>query len=191
MRSTPIKTADFQLLECWREYKAVIQGKKLKRLASHPLHQKLQHGTKNRLKRKSIKHKLEDVQKENADLLEADPGRREELRLSVWTPRKSLPEVRTKLLGLAAKETQAPEQQKSLTLETMQDRYSKSTSIHVFKDGSTENAVRNGGSGAYIRSPDGTASSLSIPAGDLSSNYRAGFHALKAATEHLIEKDCN
>ena len=33
--------------------------------------------------------------------------------------------------------------------------------------------------------------SLSIPAGDLSSNYRAERHALKAAIEHLIEEDCS
>ena len=73
----------------------------------------------------------------------------------------------------------------------MQDRYPKSTWTHVFTDGSAENAVRNGGSGAYIRHPDGTTSSLSIPAGDLSSNYRAEVHALKATTEHLIEEVCN
>ena len=85
MRSTPIqqmeKTADLQPLECRHEYKAAIQGGKLKRLTSHPLHQKLQHGTKNRLKRKIFKHKLKDLQKENADLLEADPGKCEELTL--------------------------------------------------------------------------------------------------------------
>ena len=58
MRSTPIqeieKIADFQPLECRREYKAAIQGEKLKRLTSHPLHHKLQHRTKNPLKRKSF-----------------------------------------------------------------------------------------------------------------------------------------
>ena len=195
MRSTPIqqmeKSTDLQPLECRREYKAAIQGEKLKRLTSHPLHQKLQHGTKNRLKRKSFKHKLKDLQKENADLLEADPGKCEELTMSVWASRKSLPEVRTEIPGLAAKGTQAPELQKALTLEMIQSRYPKSTWTHVFTDGSAENAVRNGGSGAYIRRPDGTTSSLSIPAGDLSSNYRAEVHALKAATELLIEEDCN
>ena len=195
MRSTPIqqmeKTADLQPLECRREYKAAIQGEKLKRLTSHPLHHKLQHGTKNRLKRKSFKHKLKDLQKENADLLEADPEKCEELTMSVWASRKSLPEVRTEIPGLAAKGTQAPELQKALTLEMIQSRYPKSTWTHVFTDGSAENAVRNGGSGACIRRPDGTTSSLSIPAGDLSSNYRAEVHALKAATELLIEEDCN
>ena len=194
MRSTPIqqmeKTTDLQPLECRREYKAAIQGEKLKRLTSHPLHQKLQHGTKNRLKRKSFKHKLKDLQKENAGLLEVDPGKCEEL-MSVWALWKSLPEVRTEIQGLAAKRTQAPELQKALTLEMIQDRYPKSTWTHVFTDDSAENAVRNRGSGAYIRRSDGTTSSLSIPAGDLSSNYRAEVHALKAATELLIEENCN
>ena len=78
MRSTPIQqmenTADLEPSEFRREYKAAIQGEKLKRLTSHPLHQKLQHGTKNRLKRKNFKHKLKDLQNENPDLLDADPG---------------------------------------------------------------------------------------------------------------------
>ena len=73
----------------------------------------------------------------------------------------------------------------------MQDHYPKSTWSHVFTDGSSENAVRNGGSGAYICCADGTTSSLSIPAGNLSSSYRAEVHALKAATEHLTEEDCS
>ena len=189
--TNPTNGKDYRPLECRREYKAATQGEKLKRLTSHPLHQKLQHGTQNRLKRKSFKHKLKDLQKENADLLEADPGKCEELTTSVWASRKSLPEVRTEIPGLAAKGTQAPELQKALTLEMIQDRYPKSTWTHVFTEGSAENAVRNGGSCAYIRRPDGTTSSLSIPAGDLSSNCRAEVHALKAPAEPLIEEDCN
>ena len=73
VRSTPIqqmeKTTDLQPLECRHEYKAAIRGEKLKRLTSHPLHQKLQHGTKNRLKRKSFKHKLKDLQKKKKMLI--------------------------------------------------------------------------------------------------------------------------
>ena len=186
MRSTPIqqmeKAADLQPLECRSEYKAAIQGEKLKRLTSHPPHEILLHGTKTHLKRKRFKHKLKDLQKENADLLEADPGKCEELTTSVWASWKSLPEVRIEIPVLAAKRAQAPELQKALTLEMIQDRYPKSTRTHVFTDGSAENAVRNGGSGTYVLCSDGTSSSLSIPAGDLSSNYRAEVHALKAAT---------
>ena len=96
--------------------------------------------------------------------------------MSVWASRKSLPGVRTEIPGLAAKGTQAPELQKALTLEMIQSCYPKSTWTHVFTDGSAENAVRNGGSGAYIRRPDGTTSSLSIPAGDLSSTRPESCH---------------
>ena len=53
------------------------------------------------------------------------------------------------------------------------------------------NVVRNEDSGAFILRSDGTTSSLYIPAGDLSYNYRAEVHALKSATEHLTEEDCN
>ena len=80
----------------------------------------------------------------------------------------------------------------------IQGRYPKSTWAHVFTDGSSENAVRNGGGAvrngggaAYILRSNGTTSSFSIPAGDLSSNYRAEVHALVAATKLLIEEDCN
>ena len=148
---------------------------------------KKQQQQQNRLKRKSLKHKLKNQPIENADLLEADPGRCEELATSVW----HLPGVRTYILGLAAKGTQGPELQKALTLKMMQDRYLKSIWTIVFTDGSPENADRNRCSVAYIRRLDGTTSSLFIPAGDLSSNYRAELHVLKAATEHLNEEDCS
>ena len=63
MRSTPIqqmeKTADLQPLKCRREYKAAIQGEKLKRLTSHPLHQKLQHGTKKPPEKKELQAQVE------------------------------------------------------------------------------------------------------------------------------------
>ena len=111
--------------------------------------------------------------------------------MNVWALRKSLSEIRTEILGLAAKGTQSPELREALTLEMMQDRYPTSTWTNVLTDDSAESAVRNGGSGAYIRRPDGTTSSLFIQAGDLSSNYRAELHALKASTEHLIKEDCS
>ena len=66
---------------------------------------------------------------------------------------------------------------------------------HIFTDGSAKNAVRNGGSGAYIHCSDGTTSSLSIPAGDLSSsygdlssNYRAEFMPWKLPQNTRLRK---
>ena len=93
MRSTPIQQiTNLQPLECRHEYKAAIKGEKLKRLTSHPFHQKLQHGTKKCLKRHSFKHKLKDLQKENTDLLEADPEKCEELKTSVSAIRGRAPQ---------------------------------------------------------------------------------------------------
>ena len=195
MKTTPIremeKTADVQPLETRREHKAALQGEKMKRLTSHPLHQKLQQATKNRLKRKSLNHEMKHLQTRHTDILEEDPRQCEELKHTVWATRKSFPEVRTEVPGLTAKETQSPQLQKALTLELIQDRYPISTWTQVYTDGSAENAVRNGGSGIYIRHPDKTTTSLSMPTGDLSSNYRAEVHALTAATKHLLQESCS
>jgi ribonuclease HI len=109
----------------------------------------------------------------------------------VWAKRKSFPEVKTDVPGLAAKGEQPPHVQKALTLEMIQERYPHRTWTHVYTDGSAENAVRNGGSGVYIRHPNGTTTALSIPVGDLSSNYRAELHALIAAVQHLTEEGCS
>ncbi|KAK7101444.1 hypothetical protein V1264_019826 [Littorina saxatilis] len=193
MKSTPIqemeKTADLEPLEDRREYKAVLQGEKMKRLTTHPLHQNLNKGTKNRLKRKSLKHQVKDLQTEYAEALEADPNCCETLVSDVWAPRKSFHEVRTDVPGLTAKGEQSPHVQKALAMEMIQDRYPHCTWTHVYTDGSSENAVRNGGSGVYIRRPNGTTTSLSVPAGDLSSNYRAELHALITAAEHAAGED--
>ena len=60
MRSTPIqemeKIGDLQLWNVDVSTKLSSKGEKLKRLISHPLHQKLEHGTKISLIRKCFKH---------------------------------------------------------------------------------------------------------------------------------------
>ena len=189
MKSTPIcemeKTADLEPLETRREYKVLALGEKAKRLSSHPLHQKLQEPTKNRLKRQSLNHHLKDLNRTHTDVLEPDPRRCEILTPNAWVPRKEFPVIREDVPGLAAKGEQSPAQQKALTQEMIQDRYPHNTWIHAYTDGSAKNAVRNGGSGVFIRYTDRTSTSLSLPVGDLSSNYRAELQALIAASEHL------
>ena len=60
MKSTPIammeKTAGVELLECRRQAKLLTHAEKMKRLSDHPLHNRLQDLTNNRLKRKSLNH---------------------------------------------------------------------------------------------------------------------------------------
>ena len=120
MRSTPIqqieKIAYLQPLECRRESKLPFKGKSwrdwtvIHSTRNFSMEQNKtktktkQTNTKNRLKRKSFKHKLKDPQKENADLLEADPGKCEELTTNVWALQKNLPEVRTEINALQQRE---------------------------------------------------------------------------------------
>ena len=76
MKTIPItemeKTAEPVPLEGRREYKALAQSEKPKRLPSHTLHTKVDSLTKNRLKRQSLNHIVKNLQKEMAEVLE--PG---------------------------------------------------------------------------------------------------------------------
>ena len=188
MKSTPVremeKTADIEPLEKRREYKILAQAEKARRLPSHPLHRKLQERTKNRLKRQSLNHVVKDLRRTHGDSTQP-----EELFPRVWMPRHSFPRIRTDVPGLTAKGEQMPAQQKALTLEMMDKRYPQSSWIHAFTDGSAENAVRNGGSGAFIKFPNNPSASLSTPVGDLCSNYRAEMQALQAAARYLAERE--
>ena len=72
----------------------------------------------------------------------------------------------------------------------MLDReYNRTEWTHVYTDGSAEDAVRNGGSGIYIRFPDGRCHTQSLPSGKLSTNYRAEQLALLEAASHLNTTD--
>ena len=66
MKTTPntdMETADIESLEARREYKALVQAEKTKRLSSRSLHTKLKSLTKNRLKRQSLNHIVKSLQK--------------------------------------------------------------------------------------------------------------------------------
>ena len=82
---------------------------------------------------------------------------------------------------------QCPFTQKSVTQEMIHEKYPKHSWIHAYTDGSAEEAVRNGGSGIFLKFPDKPPVSLSFPVGKRSSNYRAEVHALIEAARHLID----
>lgn len=58
----------------------------------------------------------------------------------------------------------------------------------MYTDGSVQDAITNGSSGVYIKSPDGKTEEISEPAGALCSNYRAEVQALTTATDYLLQK---
>jgi ribonuclease HI len=190
MKTTPIgeleKTADLQPLESRREYKALAQAEKSKRLPSHPLHDKLQKQTKNRLKRRSLNHIVKDLQEEKSNCIATNC---EDLQPTKWTQRRHVPQIRCDVPDLEKKGTQLPTLQRSITLEMIEKRYPSHSWIHAFTDGSADEAVRNAGSGVSIRFPERPSAEISIPVGERSSNYRAEVQALTIATQHLIETD--
>ncbi|KAK7109741.1 hypothetical protein V1264_013730 [Littorina saxatilis] len=69
------------------------------------------------------------------------------------------------------------------------DLYPPSSWTHVFTDGSADGAVRNGGSGIYIRFTDGERQSLAVPGGKLCSSFRAEVLAIKTAADFLSSCD--
>ncbi|XP_064622569.1 ribonuclease H-like [Lineus longissimus] len=65
-------------------------------------------------------------------------------------------------------------------------KYPHGTWTHVYTNGSSQNAVSNGGSGVFIKLQDRSSHSISVPSGILCSNYRAEMQVLTIATDYLI-----
>ena len=89
--------------------------------------------------------------------------------------------------GIASKK-QLPGELRNLTLALIADRFPHTACTHVYTDGSAEEGMKNGGSGVYIRYPDGDTTSLSVPGGLQCSSYRAEIQALNSADpEQMIQ----
>ena len=74
MKTTPVhdmeKTANVKPLERRRSLKILIQGDKLRRLPSHPLHTNLAQPTKNRFKRQSLNHRYKELSRTHQDIVD-------------------------------------------------------------------------------------------------------------------------
>nr|KAG5705581.1 hypothetical protein BaRGS_034779 [Batillaria attramentaria] len=189
MRSTPIhemtKTANVEPLGRRRDLKVLIQGEKIRRLPSHPLHQRLQQPTKNRLKRQSLNHQYKALRVQYDDVLEAKDETCTHLTLTDWRlDREMEATISLRVPGITTKDQQ-PAALKTLTLAMIEDSYPASSWTHVYTDGSAEEATHNGGSGVYVRFPDGEQTSIAVPGGKLCSNFRAEVLAITTAADFL------
>ena len=74
MKTTPVhymeKTANVEPFERRRSLKILIQGKKLRRLPSHPLHTNLAQPSKNHLKRQSLNHQYKELSRTHQDIVD-------------------------------------------------------------------------------------------------------------------------
>ena len=75
----------------------------------------------------------------------------------------------------------------ALTLEMLEKKYPQADWTHVYTDGSAEDAVRNGGSGVFVRTPTGQTVSYSNATGRKCSHFKAETSALQNAVAYIAE----
>ena len=87
--------------------------------------------------------------------------------------------------GIGRKGEQPSPDLKNNTLDLIDEKYNNAEWTHVYTDGSATEAVKDGGSGIFIKYPSGNAKRISIPAGHTCSNYKAELLAIQTALDSL------
>ena len=195
LKTTPIQAMEkhtgLHSLDDRREEKVYIHSEKILRMPNHPMHARMKELTKNRLKRTSFNHLSKNLHRRTEDLLPSSTAEMEMLP-DFEDPDDQLEgiSVITEVPGIEKKDCQASHQMKALALEMIDNQYNPSEWTHVFTDGSSEGAVKNGGAGVYIRHTDGRLTPKAYSTGKISSNYRAESTALFHAV-HLLTRSAS
>ena len=192
MKTTPIKKmekrADLEPLELRRTFKVLTHTEKIRRLTGHPLHKKLGAPTKNRLKRQSLSHLARDLRRtRHEDILDPQINEENHLCSRDWNQDDLRATIFLEVPGLLPVEQQIPTQQMALTLEMLEEKYPQADWTHIYTDGSAEEAVGNGGSGVFVRTPTGQTISYSNVNGRKCSNFKAETSALQNAVAYTAE----
>ena len=162
--------------------------RKLRRLPFHPLHTNLAQPTNNRLKRQSLNGQYKELSRTHEDIVDMPT---ELLTDPPWKPDRDADiQIFLSVPGITSKE-KLPGELRNLTLALTADRFPHNVWTHVYTDESAEKGMKNGGSGVYIKYPDGDTTSLLVPGGLQCSNYRAEILAICTAAEHLLESRKN
>ena len=187
MKSTPIqaleKTTCLQPLDDRINTKVLIQASKFKRLSSHPMKRRMDVPSKSRLQRSSFVPKSNQLRKQDRDLPHHIP---QFVASPPWEDGKS--KIFLEVPGVGPKESQDENTRRNITSEYIEYQFPKDQWTRVYTDGSSEEAVRNGGAGVYVQYPNGTEEKMCFPTGKYSTNYKAECLAIeKAAT--LMSRD--
>ena len=171
--------------------KSSIQYEKSKRITTHPLRDVFAERTKNRLKRKSPNHIAREVAKEHKDITGCIP---EQLVHHTKTlPQDLHPnvEICKEIAGIGRKGEQSAPVLRTNTLDLIDEKYNNAEWTHVYTDGSATEAVKDGGSGIFIKFASGNLKRISIPAGHTCSNYKAELLAIQTALDSLEDLELN
>ena len=129
--------------------------------------------------------KADILKKRHRDILEQSPQKISQCpEIPVWSKERHFL-VKSCIRGIGPKDSQNDLMRKLITLEHLQQCYPKETWTYIFTDGSTEDAICNGGAGVYVKYPDGTDDRLSFATGLYSTNYKAETEPLRAAAAHI------
>ena len=182
MRTTPITsletTTGLQPIKDRREEKVLSQAAKFRRLEDHPMNQRMRQPTKSRLKsRTSFIHHSRDLERDVQSHIPKPIAQADVL--PPWE-RSCLPKICTSIPGIRRKGHQSDLQRKHLALDYIHSYFPEHQWTHAYTDGSAVEAVREGGSGVYIKYQDEPAN-IRLPTGQISTNFNAEAEALKAA----------
>ena len=186
MRTTPIKAMEkvtgIQPLQERRATKVLLQAEKFRCQENHPMKQKVNGLTKNRLKRSSFVHESKRLGRMHTNHL---PAKTLPPTLHQSKPWNNLGNQRlsicTTVPHVAPGDTQDAIVKCALTKALIEEKYPEEAWVQVYTDGSATKAVENGGAGAFFRYPEGQTETVAIPTGKHCSNYSAEVQALSAA----------
>ena len=189
IKSTPVKDLEsitgIQPLCDRRDMKMLVQDAKFKRLTDHPMNQRMGQPICRRLKRNSFLHQAKELIKQNTDLHNHTP---KEIPTCLSVPpwkSEALPNTNMKIPGIEDKRLQTPEERRDITDAFLNKHYPCDCWTRVYTDGSTEDAVRNGGADVCVQHSVDDEEHVRLPTGLHSTNYKAEAMALEEAATIL------
>ena len=104
---------------------------------------------------------------------------------------EALSDINMKIPGTEDKRLQTPEERRDITDAFLNIHYPCDSWTRVYKDGSAEDAVRNGGAGVCVQHSVDDEEHVRIPTGLHSTNYKAEAMALEEAATILERSESN
>ena len=165
MKSIPItfteQTTAIQSLHQRRQAK-VLQAEKYKCLPDHPMKEKVEGRTKNRLKRSSFTHEVKKLQKDYPAVLTIPtlPLSKQDFTNPCESTTSEI-QINTTIPQLDQGKERDASIRRSLALVNIAENYPPETWTRVYTDGSATKATTDGGAGIIIQYPSGATQTVS------------------------------